>query len=1550
MSGNSTSLYTAVSSSNGTTTSNNFTTLYPNAQGVIVPTTPYGNANVVSLLAAGSDGGNTISNIVAAGNVYSGNVSATGNIYAQNVFANIVGNLVVPGSSGQVLFNTAGEANASAGLTFSTSSNVLSATGGVSTPVVFGQGIATQGFDYVQMQYSNSVALPVSQYDIGTGSWFYLDPGGGVFQSNTTGTLQTIVQGNDGSVSATGNVTGNYIFGNGSQLTGLPATYSNANVATFLADFGSNVVSTTGNITGGYFLGNGSQLTGLPATYTDANVVTLMANFGSNIISTTGNVTSGYFLGNGSQLTGLPEIYGNANVATYLASGTNTQDIITQGTVQGNLLTTAGSSGNIIGVNFMSANFYLGNGSLLTGVAATSVGILPTLSVTGNTTTGNLLTGGLVSAAGNITGSYIFGNGSQLTGLPATYSNANVVSLMANFGSNIISTTGNITGANLTITTDAVIQGNLTVNGNTTFINSNTVTINDKFINVANNAATAGAANGGGLGVGPVGTEYATLTYNSTANAWNTNLPISVTGNVTGDYFIGNGSQLTGVVATSVGTLASLSVTGNINTGNLRTAGQISATGNLTVGNIQSANVSASNFDTPGTVSAGSLTGGVIIGSGNVTGGNFRTTGLITATGNVTGNFFIGNGSALTGVVATSVGTLASLSVTGNTQTGNLLTGGLISATGNIRGGNISAAGTISGGNISGANIDTPGTVSSGVISASGNITGGNFRTAGLITATGNVTGNFFIGNGSQLTGIASTYGNANVVANLAALGSNPVSTTGNVTAGYFIGNGSLLTSITGANVTGTVANATYATTAGSATTATSATTAGTVTGNAQANITSVGVLTSLSVSGNTQSGNLLTAGLVSATGNITGNYILGNGSQLTGVVATSVGTLASLSVTGNIDTGNLRTAGQVSATGNITGANLTIANISATGRIDVIGNGQIGNIYTAGVISATGNVRGGNLQALAGNVTATGQLSATGNVIGGNITTVGLVSATGNVTGNFFIGNGSQLTGIAASYGNANVSNFLANFGSNSISTIGNITAGYFVGNGSLLTSITGGNVTGTVANATYATSAGTATSATTAGTVTSNAQANITSVGTLTSLSVSGNTQSGNLLTAGVVSATGNITGNYFIGNGSQLTGISAGGSPGGSNTQIQYNNASAFGGNANFTFNNSTGNINLGNVIFTTGNATNFINTVAPFSGVPANVLTLANSQIVIGNGWNGNTNLNNQFAASARGGKFQVWDTLAISDSGGPRYAGISSAPVLSLTGNISNTNTNLRGLVGALAVGGSSSNYQIQTTAMGTVAAATLFLSVGQPNTAVAYGNTTVLSGSGIAAQITTQAGSIMGNAALVTQTYTGGGNITNVAGTLISFNAFPFNTPTNVYGVYMNSSTTNGIFGNAVNQDPMRNATNYYFLRNDDNVAQTKLGSLRLFNEFQYDGANTSGTLAVDKNNGQVQTVYITGDITSVTFSNFVTSASNGFTTKYQTDTVTLILRQGSTPYAVTMPTGTAYKYAAGASTVGTTANAVTMISITGTYDSVSAANQYLITISPEFT
>ena len=88
-----------------------------------------------------------------------------------------------------------------------------------------------------------------------------------------------------------------------------------------------------------------------------------------------------------------------------------------------------------------------------------------------------------------------------------------------------------------------------------------------------------------------------------------------------------------------------------------------------------------------------------------------------------------------------------------------------------------------------------------------------------------------------------------------------------------------------------------------------------------------------------------------------------------------------------------------------------------------------------------------------------------------------------------------------------------------------GNVIGGYFVGNGDYLTNLTGSEVTGTVALANYSTYAGT---------VLTNAQPNITSVGTLTGLTVgnaTANTQFGN----GTITAAGTITGlgDLYIGN---------------------------------------------------------------------------------------------------------------------------------------------------------------------------------------------------------------------------------------------------------------------------------------------------------------------------------------------------------------------------------------------------------------------------------
>jgi hypothetical protein len=157
------------------------------------------------------------------------------------------------------------------------------------------------------------------------------------------------------------------------------------------------------------------------------------------------------------------------------------------------------------------------------------------LSVTGNVTGGNVVTSGNVSAI-NYTGTTVSVTG-NITGGNITNGNITIT------GANIISAGPTLyidpNGAGGT-DGNVIIAGNLTVQGTTTTINSNTVTTNDLFINVANNAVTSSAANGGGLGVGPAGAEYASLTFNNAATAWNMSIPLSVTGNITASGHVGS--------------------------------------------------------------------------------------------------------------------------------------------------------------------------------------------------------------------------------------------------------------------------------------------------------------------------------------------------------------------------------------------------------------------------------------------------------------------------------------------------------------------------------------------------------------------------------------------------------------------------------------------------------------------------------------------------------------------------------------------------------------------------------------------------------------------------------------------------------------------------------------------------------------------------------------------------------------------------------------------------------------------------------------------------
>jgi len=221
------------------------------------------------------------------------------------------------------------------------------------------------------------------------------------------------------------------------------------------------------------------------------------------------------------------------------------------------------------------------------------------------------------------------------------------------------------------------------------------------------------------------------------------------------------------------------------------------------------------------------------------------------------------------------------------------------------------------------------------------------------------------------------------------------VSATGNVNATYFVGNGAALTGISGSTSNIFNANTSVAIAAVNAN-------VNMVVNSAQiANVWSGGISvvgavaasTTVSATGNIIAGNVSTAGLITATGNITS--------------------------AANVSAGNILVGGAISSVGNITGGNIIgTTNISTTGS--VVG----GTLRTAGIVSAAGDIYGNNFSATT-DVNAGGNIAATGDLSGANLTLTGFISTSGNITGGYFLGNGSQLTGIDAAgiqSGNSNV------------------------------------------------------------------------------------------------------------------------------------------------------------------------------------------------------------------------------------------------------------------------------------------------------------------------------------------------------------------------------------------------------------------------------------------------------------------------------------------------------------------------------------------------
>jgi hypothetical protein len=711
------------------------------------------------------------------------------------------------------------------------------------------------------------------------------------------------------------------------------------------------------------------------------------------------------------------------------------------------------------------------------------------VKITGNTITVTGINNNLVLAANGI--GNIQANSSFIPSVSGVYSlGANGAQFDSVYS---VAFYGN--GAGLTgVSVDA---GNVILNGNSNVRiggeNAN-VTVS---VNAVSNIAvfsTSGLTVSSNINVGRLNANTISVSGNITSN-------LVSQANITANYFLGNGSQLTGMYSntnaqnflpTYTGNLESLqgdvTTTANISGGNIRSLGTLSVTGTITSGNVTSlgrvtavGNVVSNQFF----VGNGRFLEGVISAPANLY-STVNANGTVLTANNTSGVFTLipGNNIVITGndlTLAAAFGVSQNPEFTGNVSaTGNIVSGTNIQATSNISGGNIAATSLITGGNIS-----ATGNVNAGNVNA-GNVNAGNIAATGRISTTGNVTGSAFFGNGifNSNTSVQLNSGNVTVTPAGSAPNTNwTFIDSGNIVLGQgygkIINNGSFGVSLWATDF-------------------------------ADASL-------EWSNNGTNQTSNVVAAANITVSTNSgasiwkfdsTGNLILPN-------------TMKVASITGNIDTNSAV----------IIGGTHTNINIEQNNKINIVSSNGVGNTFTwafgtagnlsfpggatiasgvfdAGAPSATVSLRAVSTDGNTVSIRAQGNTSSAVIQTYANATATtnnwtfgvnGVLTAAGNINASYFIGNGSQLTGLPESYSNTNVSTYLAS-GNNSanIITTANVSGSFLLGNGAAISSVNAisllGAVPATAANA--------------------------------------------NSLVQR--DANGNITGNFYLGNASQMSGL--------------------------------------------------------------------------------------------------------------------------------------------------------------------------------------------------------------------------------------------------------------------------------------------------------------------------------------------------------------------------------------------------------------------------
>ena len=397
----------------------------------------------------------------------------------------------------------------------------------------------------------------------------------------------------------------------------------------------------TGNVEAARFIGDGSYLTGI-STVSNLEGIVNNGNVSSNTIQltnadvglkATGNIEANYFVGDGSRLTGITSGGGGSS---------NLEDTVNIGNVSSNTIQLTNSNVGLVATGNIEASYFKGDGSELTGIS--TVSNLEGIVLNGNVTSQTIHIQNTVSLT--TTGNVGIANTNPMCDL-AVGSNLCVNDI----SSNVLTVDGNILAHQITLDSIRITSGQslqyVTNYGNTT---SNTI----QFTNSTTGLVTT--ANVGVANANPI------HTLDVGSNLWVDDVGSNVL-YVDGNVYVA-GAQLT--------------TDGKVGISNTNPQHDLSVASNLYVedagSNVLVVNGNAS-IGTTLTLGAIEITSAYtleeVTGQGNVTSNTILLTntdvGLV-ATGNIQANYFIGDGSNLTGIATT----LQSVSDFGNTTSNTI--------------------------------------------------------------------------------------------------------------------------------------------------------------------------------------------------------------------------------------------------------------------------------------------------------------------------------------------------------------------------------------------------------------------------------------------------------------------------------------------------------------------------------------------------------------------------------------------------------------------------------------------------------------------------------------------------------------------------------------------------------------------------------------------------------------------------------------------------------------------------------------------------------------